>query len=486
VDKSVQRRCSQRGFSLLEILAALALGVLMMTSLTSMVDATLQDTKGQQTAQYQAQFTAAAQRYLNDNATTLQTSVGSSPGGTFAVNLAALQPKYLPAAFATTNAYRQVPCMLVRNSATPNQLDALIVTEGGDLTGAATIPVKDIGYIAANAGTGGGSIRRLNTDVSTSPIVAQGAYRAWQLDQNALSLFTSVTCSGVSASVGNLASILSYGGPNAINRDVLFRNPAPSDPTLNQMNTPIGMGTGATVTVGTACGGAAIAIDANRNIVSCSSTGFWRAPSSWKEPVANFAALGTVTPAPIDGDVHVTTDKGLAYMYQASTTQWVALAVNDLGDLAVPRNLQVGANISAGNINATTTINAGTDMIAVGKVQGGTLNSLGDVTARNNINATNNITALQNVTGNLVFAKTAVVAQSLSPTLKHFNAGDGCNYFGLDSTGATVTYLAFGSIVSDVAGLAMECRNNGASPASPPGSQGEFVYVATSTTTAPP
>lgn len=466
VNKSVQRQFQQRGFSLLEILAALALGMLMMASLTAMVDTTLQDTKGQQTAQYQAQFTAAALRYLNDNAGTLQTSVSASPGSTIAVNLATLKPVYLPAAFAPKNAYGQEPCLLVRGTATPNQFDALVVTEGGD-----GIPPKDIGYVAANAGTGGGSIRLFDTDVPTSPIVAEGAFRAWQLDQPTLSKFTTAKCSTTSfAGVGNLASLLPYGGPNAINRDVLFRKLTPSDPTLNQMNVPLGFSTSAMQTVGSSpCTPYAITLETGTgDILKCNTTtNQWENSASrfWKDPVANYLALANVSPPPQDGDVHMTLDYGRAYMFKSGV--WLPLALDQNGDLNMtnPGNIKVS--------NGSITVSNGNVDIPVGTL------SAKNVAATLDITAANNITATQTVKGNVVYASAAVVSQSLSPTLKYFTAGDGCNYPGFDSTGAPVTYLAYGTIVSDVTGLIMECQVTAAPPApgSPAGSTGAFIYV---------
>lgn len=458
MDKCVQRQCQQRGFSLLEILAALALGMLMMISLTAMVDTTLQDTKGQQTAQYQAQFTAAALRYLNDNVGALQTSV-SATGGTFAVNLATLKPAYLPAAFAPKNAYGQEPCLLVRGTATPNQLDALVVTEGGDI-----IPPKDIGYVAANAGTGGGSIRHVNTEDPTSPIVAQGAFRAWQLDQPTLSQFTTAKCSTTSfAGVGNLASLLPYGGPNAINRDVLFRNLTPSDPKLNQMNVPLGFTVGptggATKAVGDTCS-PGITLETNTgNILKCTS-GQWAQSTSkyWQDPVATFTSLPNTG---VDGEVRVTIDTGRAFMYKTGQLPfpWVPLALDQNDNLTIPK---IGTiTVKGGNVDIP----------------------LGTLTAKN-------VTATQNVTGNVVYAKSAVVAQSLSPTVIHFTAGDGCNYPGFDSNNLPVTYLSYGTIVSDVNGLIMECKfptkpTDPPVPSIPSGSQGVFIYVDGSSTTPP-
>jgi hypothetical protein len=128
----------------------------------------------------------------------------------------------------------------------------------------------------------------------------------------------------------------------------------------------------------------------------------------------------------------------------------------------------------------STHIAAGEDIRAARDIQ-----AARDLRAFRDIAATNNITATQTVKGNLVIANSAVVSQSLSPTLKRFAAGEGCNYLGLDSTGAVVTYLAFGSIVSDVNGVIMECRATATPPGIPAGSQGVFIYVDGSSQTPP-
>ena len=490
VNKFAPRLAQQRGFSLLEIMAALAIGMLMMASLTAMVDSSLQDTKGQQTAQYQAQFSAAASRYLNDKAIALQASVSASPGGTYAVNLAALKPAYLPAAFAPTNAYRQTPCMLVRGTATANQLDALIVTEAGD-----PIPVKDIGYVAANAGTGGGSIRLLDTNNPTSPVIAQGAYLSWQLDNPAYSNFTSANCSGTAATVGRMATILSYGGPNAINRDVLFRNPSPTDPTLNQMNTTLGFTASAMKAIGDTCGAPGITLETGTaNVLKCNTTtNLWEPSASkfWKDPVATFAALPGTT---VVGEVRMALDTGRAFMFNGGA--WKALAIDENNNFTVPNggNLTVSGNatvgtfapatgavipgtgtINAGNINSTLDVVAGQDMRAARDIQANRdLIALNDIRAGRNIDAIGNINSQNNVT-----ATNAMVAGSVTSGTKNVN--DPCNFFGPAFGGGTVVYMSAGTVVTDTKGRIMECQPNN----SIMGSGGTFIYVDGTSPTAP-
>ena len=474
---------TQRGFSLLEILAALALAALMMTSLTAMVDISLQDTKGQQVAKYQEQFTSAAARYINDNAVTLYASTASA---TQTINYTQLTSAgYLPNGFALTNAYQQTPCVLVRQHSgavgSPNSLDALVVTEGGT-----TIAAKDLGYIGANAGTGGGVI---DFGVPAGPsLIAHGS--GWQLDNAMLSSFTSASCSGTAANLGHLASAIFYGGPNGINRDVLYRG-ATTDPTLNTMTTPLGMSNGAIKVVGTACGTAlAIAMDVNHNILTCDLSGQWSGGSSWKQPVASYAALGALASPPQDGDVHMTLDNGRAYMYKAGT--WIALALDQNDNFTVPNtgsitvaggNLTVGGNatigsgavgsgtLKANNINATLDITAGQD-IRIAR----------DLQVTRDISAGNNIKAVQNINGNIVTG-VIVIGQSLSPYGATFVGGGSCNNPTVDANGVASVALPFGTLVSDANGYALECRKTATPPA---GGTGILLYVDGNLTTPPP
>lgn len=454
VDKPIKQRDHQRGFSLLEILAALALGVLMMTSLTSMVDITLQDTKGQQTAQYQDQFTSAASRYLNDNAATLLAQTATTP--TVAIPLATLKTAaYLPAGFAATNAYRQAPCMLVRSPAA-GQLDALVVTEGGD-----DIPVKDIGYVAANAGTGGGSIG-FRVATVTGPLVARGAYEAWLLDTPALNNFTSASCT-TTAGLGHMASALFYGGPSAVNRDVLYRNPTPTDISLNQMNTPLGITPAAMKLVGDVCATPAITIETGTsNILTCNTgTRRWASTSSkfWGDAVASF---GLLPPTGINGEVRVTTDTSRAFAFSTLTNTWKPLAVDQAGNFIVPTTLTVqGGNpatppgdlaLGAGNITTTGSLTANLMTSTTDVVAGRDLRAQRDALVQNNITA-----VVGTVKAPTVIATAYAEAPSYGVAFVA-KGGDQCNFFRLVN-GVNLLIYPIGSLIKDANGNTLMCRN---------------------------
>jgi hypothetical protein len=389
----------QRGSTLIEILGAMLISAMLIAGVTSMIDTSLQDVKAQQAAQYQAQVTAAATRYLA-NPIKFNLLAGGTLYQTVAIQMAQLKDYQPPQAGA--NPYGQTACLLVRprpSAADPAVivLDALVVTEGGR-----AIPDGILPFAAANVGANGGYISQ------ASPTLAQSSSGSWKLGpatSPSLANFISGgvnkgQCSAQAAGAGSLASALFFGGAGQ-NQDFLYRSPVPGMPDLNTMNTPIGMGLGATVVAGTACSGAAIAVDANRNLMTCGIGNTWaNLSSSWKAPVANYAALTTIasTPPTTDqaGDVRMTRDTNRAFVLNASRTAWVALAVDQNGNFAVSNNLTVSGdatvakNLSVtqdvdvdGNVNVLTgTVTGqyilGTDWVAAPTVQAWQGGSMGD------------------------------------------------------------------------------------------------------------
>lgn len=326
-NRSLPRRA--HGFGLLEMVVALALASLMAAGVAAMTGRLLEDLRRQHTAGYQQRFTAAAANYLRANQAALYAAAGS---GTVAVTLAQLKAAgagFVPAGFAAANPYGQTPCLLVRRSG--QALSALAVSEGG-----AAIDDAALAYVAAHAGPGGGYIR-LGADAPGAP--AGGAFGSWRLDAATLAGYTSRSCSGTAAAGGRLASALfaDAGGEQAA--DFLYRVPVPGRPELNQMSAPLRMGAGAIVQNGAACGDAArIAIDGDRNIVTCSVEKTWKTSGSdtWRNPVASFGALLALAGEP-DGAVRVTLDTGRAFVHAGGA--WKALAIDQDGNLEVPGSL---------------------------------------------------------------------------------------------------------------------------------------------------
>lgn len=341
---------SQQGFTLIELMGALAIGALMVIGLTAMIDSSLEDTKGQQAALYQAQVSAAAVKYISQNYAALVGSGGATAASPQAIPLSALIALgLLPAGFNANNAYGQTPCLLILQS-TANRLDAVVLTEGG-----AAIADKELAYIAGNAGQGGGYL-------TGSPAnQARGAFGSWTLSATtvpALNNYLSKNCSGVTAAKGHLATAIFYDGPGQQSTDFVYRNTVTNHPELNQMTTALGMrkvvaedSSDALCLVGDANSNGRIAVDAAGVVLSCQS-GIWRrhGAGSWKEPVTAFGDLPAAAGNQL-GDVRMVTSLHLAFMWDNAA--WVPLAVDQNGNLNVP------GGVKAQTVQMTQVVAAG-------------------------------------------------------------------------------------------------------------------------------
>ncbi|MEN3291424.1 MAG: hypothetical protein V7642_677 [Burkholderiales bacterium] len=339
---------TQRGMTLLEILAAIAVGALLFAGLTDMINVSLEDARGQQAAHHQAQVVNAAQKYIAAN---YQSLVAGSASAPVPVTVTKLKTDgFLSSSFADTNSYNQSTCVLVRQPSL-EKLDALVVTQGGQM-----IPDRSIAAVAMMAGQGAGYITSVNTGV------ARGA--SWRL--NDTTPYRSVPCSGGGAPVltggvadgGHLVSSLFYDGPGQLRTDFLYRDPVPGRPELNGMNTPLRMASGALVTAGTPCGAeVALAVESNtRSVLVCGQNGVWTNASTWKDPVASHAALNA-TPGRA-GDVRVALGTKRAYAYTdvndgswgpVTNTNWVPLALDANGDMWVPNDIRIGRSADIAN-----------------------------------------------------------------------------------------------------------------------------------------
>ncbi len=114
----------------------------------------------------------------------------------------------------------------------------------------------------------------------------------------------------------------------------LWRVPAPTA-AGNTMDTPLILG--AVETPGASCANTgAIAQDGTGALVSCQS-GTWQSVGGghWRAPVATYAALPASGNQ--NGDVRLTLDTDRAFAWNGGS--WAALAVDQNGDLTVPRHL---------------------------------------------------------------------------------------------------------------------------------------------------
>lgn len=359
-------RNHQRGFTLYEVIAALAIGSMIMASISLLINNSLDDTKGQQAALYQAQIASAASKYISDNYATLLT--GASTTTAEVVTFAKLQNNetYLASSVQSTNAYGQTPCVLILKNSS-GKLDALVVTEGG-----LSIPDNNIAYVSANAGESGGYIK--------SDLSAAGAFNSWQLSTAGLAPYLTGNCSGTPAGANHLASALFFDGPGTPSTDYLYRDPITGHPELNQMNTPLHIVNGGTspvvsvanqsdvycTTTDTSTYGG-ITTDAQGEVLSCQS-GIWKLQPNnyWKDPVASTALLPTT--GNNSGDVRMILGTNAAYTWIDAVTGWKALAFDTSGNLTVPGLLTTNAITANGVVTANNQINAN-GLVALGSTQ---------------------------------------------------------------------------------------------------------------------
>lgn len=323
-----RRHAFSRGFTLIEVLGALAVVALFSVGAAAMIHGALEDMRGHHAGQHQAKVVEASERYVREHYADLVALTGAAPVAVPVTSLTGL----LPEGFQPTNAFGQTPCLRVMQLA-PGRLNALIVAEGG-----VPIPTKDLAYVAAQSGPGGGQI------TADEPAVAQGAFGSWRVDTGTYGAAPCGPASG-GAPANRLASALFFDGPQT-GTDFLYRGEVPGHPELNSLSVPLAMSGRAVAleddSTDPLCNAAdplaqgRIAVSGTGVLLSCQA-GTWRRQGSafWKDPVESFAALPVVGNRV--GDTRLTTDTQRAFSWDGAL--WRALAVDSLGDLEVPRQI---------------------------------------------------------------------------------------------------------------------------------------------------
>lgn len=324
------RRARARGFTMIEVLAALAITALMVAGVTTMMKSSLDDTRAQQAALYQQQLSTAARQLIQQNYAALAAVASTTTPVVVTFRGAPYQlSTYLSSSTKNANPYGQTPCLLVYADAAGG-LNGLLVTEGGT-----TIADPELGYIAANAGQGGGSIPATNNAAGA----AMGAFGGWSV---ATPNPAGASCSGTKTGKGHLASQVFDNGNQTQNADYLYRVAVPGNPGANTMQVPVVLAQQQDYQACASTG--AIAADALGNVLNCEG-GIWEPQASfhWRGTVANEAALtAAALPNAVAGDVAVTLATNRAYTYNGTTGVWQALAVNEAGNLDLGNTQTIG------------------------------------------------------------------------------------------------------------------------------------------------
>lgn len=348
-------RTRQRGATLVEALGVLFIAALMFLGLSMLINTSMQNIRDQQAAQYQAQLATAATQLVQANYQQLASEAeAKSPVVVPLKQQGGLQlASFLPASIQDKNAYGQSPCLLVTKSSTG--IDALLVTEGGQ-----TIPDLELGYIAANAGKGGGSIPSKIASGAANNGAAYGAYGAWIIGApNA----TGESCSGVPTAAGHLVSEVFTSAIVNQNPDFLYRTRVPGYPDANAVHAPIYLNdtqqphvekkddVDCAPSIPNSIG--KITTDASGRVLACVSPGHWEFAGAayWRDPVSTEADLQTLSDVKL-GTVALVLSTGVPWQYvgTGSNGGWHQLVVDNNGNLIIGDAL-----IAASRLDLTAT-----------------------------------------------------------------------------------------------------------------------------------
>lgn len=332
----------QSGFISLDILGGLSILILVMALVLPAMRGDTDAKLNAAAAAHANTFSESAAKWLQDNQSTVLAA--ANPTATYT---ATDITTHLPSGFSTTNPYGQSYSIRVYKTAA-GKLEPMIVTTGGD-----AISNDNVRKLAGMV-KGGGYIDSVNT------AVAKGVFGGWQKN------FTNY---GTTPGAGHLAIGLFVLNQGTVDQFV-YRNPVNGRPELNAINTPLKLnvvvtaGTSDTLcVVGDTTTYGRIAADSMGAVMSCQN-GKWdrQGGGFWKDPVATYATLPAVGNS--TGDVRMVT--GLSRAFTWNGASWVALAIDQNGNLSVPGSLTVTGSITGAAISGTT-------ITGSGRVSGSTL-----------------------------------------------------------------------------------------------------------------
>jgi type II secretory pathway pseudopilin PulG len=241
---NVKKSRRNKGFSLLEIGAALVVVGLMSAAISVMIADYGAQRKAKTAADKLSVVHEAANGYIKANYSALMEDTKNNrkvviASGRKSINdqppIDSLQRKgFLPAGFIDTNAYGQQHSLIVRQvkptSGDP-YLEAIVTTHGGQ-----KIPDDQLGRVAGYVGVSGGYFgsSKLNTINPSDANTIVGNFGGWR------SPVSDWTGGGVALTEGHVQSTLAFENGNLLT-DYLYRNEVPGVPEANRMNTSIDM-----------------------------------------------------------------------------------------------------------------------------------------------------------------------------------------------------------------------------------------------------
>lgn len=228
-DAGLDLRARHRAFGLLDASIALIIAALAITAGARYYTQYLDNQIARTSADQMRGVSSAVSKYVQDNYGAILSDVDAG-GGTYNLNIAALQPVYLSPDFQDKNSYGQSYVISVRRP-TPgvNKLDTLVYTQGGEaFTNSLGLAMSQI------VGQGGGFV----TDTGA----LKTTYDGWT---------TNLASFNANPGPGHLVNALFFDTTGSLNASYLYRNKVPGRPELNRMETDIDLNTNGLNNVGT-------------------------------------------------------------------------------------------------------------------------------------------------------------------------------------------------------------------------------------------
>lgn len=206
---------------------ALIASVILLPALYMGVSTYADQIRATATALQMAHIQKAAEAYITTNAAAVEANSTASSPAIITVPML-VNTGFLPNGFNSMNPYGQTWQVQVLQPAA-NQLQALVLGVGGN-----AIPAKQSGMIATTAGDSGGVIGGGSGDFAVpgcSGGEACGAYAGWSVS----------TAGYQNVAAAHPAALIEYAN-NQLQSDYLYRVAVPGQPQLNTMQTNLNMG----------------------------------------------------------------------------------------------------------------------------------------------------------------------------------------------------------------------------------------------------
>lgn len=339
-------RKKQAGVTLIEALASLAVGSMVIFGMGSLAIDYMNNTEAITAAQQLKTVAEAGRAYVTDNAALVGSRATTvSPCMITAADLGI----YAPGIVGVNSLGQNMVALVIKNAT--GALQVMAVSYGAPVT-----PSDGKVAMVANAlgGDGGGVY-------STAPTQITGSGSAWTLNLTAppgsvfrtpgVSCATGAPMAAVNIAIGSNAVAYWINDPGVASQ-TLYRNTVPGRPDLNTMNTPIIMSSMTIKVANAAClptEVGALARDASGKVLTCTSSLRWEPQGSmyWADPVATFGALPACNAA-ADGVTRVVRTPTVgteprAYTCRAASASWIPLGTSDDGILRVNSDVDVAA-----------------------------------------------------------------------------------------------------------------------------------------------